>query len=200
LSVNQEQEACMGLSHKALKLLTKNFCGRTAALCVSGLLATALSGCIRSNAPILTDAKPILGEQGQIHSYVLHDGGAHDPVVLNFRWNGSRYLLRGRSEGIHDFTAYPYEGRDLIVQSTSVRLPHRTEYGLARRLAEGVYLMMAIDETDADEATREKFCTKTRDTACGVTTPEQLFVFARATAAKLPDRAGLAVIVPTRAR
>jgi hypothetical protein len=190
----------MGTSHNILTLLENIFRGQAAALCVSGLLAATLAGCIRSNAPILTDAKPVLGQQGQIHSYVLHDGGAHDPVVLNFRWNGSRYLVRGRSEGIRDFTAYPYEGRDLIVQSTSARPPHHTEYGLARRLAEGVYLMMAIDETDADDATRAKFCTKTKETSCGVTTPEQLFVFARATAAKLPERAGLAVIVPTGAR
>lgn len=174
--------------------------GRWAALlCLSGLVA-GLGGCIRSNAPILTDAKPVLGEQGQIHSYEIRDGGARDPTVLNYRWNGSRYLFRGRSEGIRDFTVYPYEGRDLIVQTTATKPPHATEYALARRLTEGVYLMVPIDESDADEATREKFCTKTQDTACGVTTPEQLFVFARATAAQMKDRGGVAVIVPGGAR
>src|SRR5581483_10696183 len=114
----------MGLRITLLNLL-KNICrGRAAWVCAGALAAAGLSGCVRSNAPILTDAKPVLGQQGQIHSYVLHDGGAHDPEVMNFRWNGSRYLVRGRAEDIRDFTVYPYESRDLIVQSTAVRPPH----------------------------------------------------------------------------
>jgi hypothetical protein len=161
-----------------------------------GLAALALSGCISSSAPVLSDPKPVLGERGLIHVFTLSQGAAHDPSVLSFQWSGSRYLLRGKSISFSDFTAYPYEGRDSIVQGTTQRAPHRVEYGLARRLAEGVYLLVPINEDDADEPTREKFCTKTQDVSCRIATPEQLFVFARASADKPVEGGGLAVVVP----
>ena len=160
-----------------------------------GLAAIALNGCISSPSPILSDPKPVLGERGLIHVYTLSDGAAHDPGIVSFQWSGGRYLLRGKSVGFSDFTAYPYEGRDWIVQGTTQRAPIRIEYGLARRLADGTYLLVAINEDDADEPTREKFCTKTQDASCRIATPEQLFVFARATADKPIEGGGLAVVV-----
>jgi hypothetical protein len=177
----------------------QHFLGRFSA---AALGSVALAGCISSGGPILTDAKPVLGPQGEIHLYTVADGGARDPSVVSFRWNGSRYLFRGRgrAQDVSDFTVHPYEGRDLIVQSTAARAPRPTEYALARRLTEGAYLIVPIDENDADEATRAKFCTKTQDAACRVTTPEQLFVFAKATAAKVPESGGLAVVLPSGRR
>ncbi len=111
--------------------------------------AIALTGCISSTGPVLSDAKPVLGERGLIHAYTLSQGAAHDPEVVSFQWSGSRYLVRGKSIGYSEFTAHPYEGRDWIVQGTTQRAPHRIEYGLARKLAEGVYQLVAIDENDA---------------------------------------------------
>ena len=162
---------------------------------VAGL---ALTGCISSTAPVLSDAKPVLGERGVIHVFALSEGAAHEPGVVSFQWSGSRYLVRGKPIGFSDFTAYPYEGRDWIVQGTTQRAPQRVEYGLARRLADGVYLLVPINEDDADPPTREKFCTKTQDASCRIATPEQLFVFARATADKPLEGGGLAVVVPGR--
>ena len=133
--------------------------------------ALALSGCISSTAPILTDAKPELGERGVIHVFTLADGAAHDPGLVSFQWSGSRYLVRGKSLGFSDFTAHAYEGRDWILQGTTQRAPVRIEYGLARRLAEGVYLLVPINEDDADEASRQKFCTRTQDASCRVASP-----------------------------
>jgi hypothetical protein len=159
--------------------------------------ALALSGCISSTAPVLSDAKPVLGERGLIHVFTLSQGAAHDPGVLSFQWSGSRYLVRGKSIGFSDFTAYPYEGRDWIVQGTTQRAPRQIEYGLARRLADGTYLLVAINEDDADAAAREKFCTKTQDASCRIASPEQLFVFARATADKPVEGGGLAVVLPS---
>ena len=57
-------------------------------------------------------------------------------------------------------------------------------------------MLLPINEDDVDAATREKFCTKTQDAACRIATPEQLFVFARATADKTPEDGGLAVVIP----
>jgi len=86
------------------------------------------------------------------------------------------------------------------VQIRGVRAPWPTEFALARRLAERVYLLIAINEDDADEVTRDRFCGKTQDASCRISTPEQLFVFARATAAKDEESGGIAVIVPSEQR
>ena len=161
------------------------------------LAALALAGCVSSTAPVLSDAKPVLGERGLIHVFTLSQGAARDPGVVSFQWTGSRYLVRGKATGFSDFTAHPFEGRDWIVQGTTQRAPSRIEYGLARRLADGTYLLVPINEEDADQPTREKFCTKTQDAACRIATPEQLFVLARASADKPVEGGALAVVVPT---
>jgi hypothetical protein len=184
----------------ALNLLVKINQGRYGFLAPANaaLAALALSGCISSTGPVLSDAKPVLGERGLIHVFTLSQGGASDPGVVSFQWSGSRYLVRGKSIGYSEFTAYPYEGRDWIVQGITQRAPSHVEYGLARKLANGVYLLVDINEDDADEPTREKFCTKTQVASCRIATPEQLFVFARASADKPLESGGLAVVVPDR--
>jgi hypothetical protein len=162
--------------------------------------ALALAGCISATGPILSDAKALLGERAELHLYSLRDGTAHDPAIATIRWSGGRYVVSGRSPGISDFTVHPYEGRDLIVQATAARPPHTVEFALARRVADGTYLIFALDEAAVDDPTRAKFCSVTQDAACRVTTPEQLFVFARATADAVPDHGGLAIIVAPKAR
>ena len=185
-----------------LKIL--NFIGnfyRTGRACLAPAAAAiaplALAGCISSTAPILTDASPVLGERGQIHVYTLADGVARDPRIITYQWNGSRYLVRGKSIGIADFTLHPYEGRDFVIETTSQRVPHVIEYGLARRLADATYLLVPLNEDDADSATRDMFCTKTADAACRVATTEQIFAFARASADKPIEGGGLAVVLAT---
>jgi len=86
------------------------------------------------------------------------------------------------------------------VQARTQRSLRPYFYALARKLADGVYLLTPIDPNDADEAARERFCIKTRDAPCRIETPEQLFVFARATAAKETHEGKLAVLVRTGKR
>jgi hypothetical protein len=160
------------------------------------LACCALAGCITSTGPILGDAKALLGERIEVHAFTPARDGAREHSTAIFEWSGSRYVPRPASSDFTDFTIHPYEGRDLIVQSQANRTGSRTEYGLARRVAEGVYLIIPITEEDADEPTRERFCTKTQDASCLITTPEQLFVFARATAARDEDSGSIAVVVP----
>jgi hypothetical protein len=155
----------------------------------------ALGGCISSTATILTDANPVLGDRGQIHVYTLAGGVARDPGIITYQWNGSRYLVRGKPVGITDFTLYPYEGRDFVIQTTSQRAPHMIGYGLARRLADATYLLVPLNEDDADSTTRNMFCTKTLEAPCRVATTEQIFAFARATADKPIEGGGLAVVL-----
>ena len=156
-------------------------------------LALGLTGCITATAPILGDARAILGERIQVHAFTTPRNGTRDYSTGTFEWSGSRYVRR--SGDFTDFTIHPYEGRDLIIQSRTSRGSTMIEFSLARRIAEGVYLIIPIQEEDADEPTRERFCTKTQGSSCRISTPEQLFVFARATAARDEDSGALAVVV-----
>jgi hypothetical protein len=168
-------------------------CGQKLALLLAALAPTA---CIQSTAPILPDAKPVFGESVRLHLYSLYDGGAHKPEVVTFRWNGARYVIpRWRLSDLAGFTLHDFEGSDAIVQSFSAKGEKAVEYALAHKLADGTYLINAIEENDADEATRAAHCTKTKFSACRIETRDQLFAFARATVAKAHQRGGLAVVV-----
>jgi hypothetical protein len=158
------------------------------------ICAAATSGCVSSTEPILGDARAILGAGGQWHIYETKEGAAHSHRSYGFQWDGRRYTVRGRAE-IRDFTVHPYEGRDLIVQARTTRTPRPYRYALARKLADGVYQVVPIDAEDSDEAARGRFCIQTRDEACRIQTPEQLFVFARATAGKDQEGGTIAVLV-----
>jgi hypothetical protein len=167
----------------------------------SHILAVAgfalLAGCIDSTAPILTDSQPLLGPRPHLQLYALRDGAAHEPSEETFRWRDSRYVsTRGKASDFGDFTLHAYEGTDVIVQN--VRSGHAAEYAIARKLADGTFLVIAIDENDADEATRTKFCSTNANTACRVATREAVLAFAHATAAKPHATGGLAVLIADR--
>jgi hypothetical protein len=157
------------------------------------LLAFTLTGCITATGPILGDAKAILGERIQVHAFTPTQNGTREHSTGTFEWSGSRYISRSRD--FTDFTIHPYEGRDLIIQSQTSRGSTTLHFGLARRIAEGVYLIIPIQEENADEPARERFCTKTQGADCRISTPEQLFVFARATAARDEDNGAVVVVV-----
>src|SRR5258707_12988078 len=150
-----------------------------------------LAGCISSNGPMLTDGQPLLGKEPHLRFYVLRDGTVHEPSAETFRWQDGRYVpIGGSAKDIGPFTLHAFEGSDLIVQSLRAGKP--VEYGIARKLADGAYLLVAIDEDDADAATRSKFCDMPPGTACRVKSREAVLALARATAAKPHAGGGLA--------
>jgi len=175
--------------------MNQNRPGKSLAPLLALLLCLGAGACVNSTEPILSDGKGILGDGGQLHLYDVQEGGNRNPRTYQFQWAGRRYAARGRPAEVSDFTVHPYEGRDLIVQARTQRPLRPYFYALARKLADGVYLLTPIDSNDADEATRNRFCIKTRDAPCRIETPEQLFVFARATAAKESEQGKLAVLV-----
>jgi hypothetical protein len=153
-----------------------------------------LTGCISSNGPILTDGQPLLGKEPRLRFYVLRDGTLREPTAETFRWQDGRYIpIGGSAKDIGPFTLHVFEGTDLIVQS--IRAGKPVEYGIARKLADGVYLLAAVDESDADEATQNKFCEKAAAVACRVTNREAVLAFVRATAAKPHAGGGLALLM-----
>ena len=161
---------------------------------LAALCALALSGCIDSSGPILTDSQPALGPRLNLQLYALRDGHAFNPEQARFAWDGKFYAQSGI--GMNDvsrFTVHPFEGGDYIVQALSTRHPEHTEYALMHPLVEGVYQVIAIDEDDADAATRAVNCKHPGGAACRIETRGQLFTFARATAAKRNTGGGLAI-------
>lgn len=159
-----------------------------------------LSGCIDSSGPILTDSQQIFGPKLRVQLYSLRGGYAHDPEQAVFVWNGALYSHAGGGmREVSAFSVHPFEGGDYIIQSVPSRRAGITEYAVMRRLAEGVFLVVPVDEDDADEPTRAAFCGKgdAKDTSsCRIATREQLFAFARATAARRKQDGGLALLLP----
>ncbi len=155
---------------------------------------TLLAGCIDSAEPLLTDAQPLLGEQLNLQLYAMRKNTVYDPAMANFVWQNGRYARTGGTDtSIHDFTLHPFRGSDLIAQEIHPGAP--VNYAILRKLAEGTYLVSVIDESDANSATRKKFCNNRRRLGCTVTTREAVLAFAGASAAKRPSTGGLVLLL-----
>jgi hypothetical protein len=162
-----------------------------------GLATLLLAGCVDSAAPILTDSRPVLGERLQLKLYSLKDGRiADDGEAAVFNWDGQRYAhVSGALNDYAAFTVHPFENGLYIVQTIPVDRARSIEYALMRPipLVQGAYVVVVIDEEDADAATRKANCAPSSQFACRVSTREQLFTLARATAAHPRNHAGLAI-------
>jgi len=156
--------------------------------------ALTLAGCIYSTKPILSDPQPLLGQRLQLQLYTLRGGFAHEPEGATFVWNGKVYaFVGGNAKGMNDFTLHPFEGGDYIAQSVPAGDKKNFEYALVRKLSDGVYHVVAVDEEDADAAARTANCVEADKYSCAIKTREALMLFARATAAKKKDDGGLAI-------
>ena len=164
------------------------------------LVSILISACVDSVGPILPDAQPEFGPRLKLQFYGLRNGFAREPEQANFTWNGALYVHAGG--GMKDFSGFsvhPFDNGDFIIQEVPAKRPRITEYGLLHKIADGAYLVVAIDEDDADEPTRTAYCGK-GDTAnpspCRIETREQLFAFVRATAARQKTDGGLVLRLP----
>jgi hypothetical protein len=153
-----------------------------------------LTGCIESAEPLLPDARPLLGERLNVQLYALRENAVYDPATANFVWQNGHYARTGGTDtSIHDFTLHAFRGPDLIAQEVHAGAP--VSYAILRKLAEGAYLVFVIDETDADKATRKRFCSKRPGSGCTVTTRQAVLAFARASAAKRRSVGGLVLLL-----
>ena len=161
------------------------------------LCAPSLSGCIDSSSPILADAEPVFGPQLRLQLFSLRKGYAHDPQQASYRWNGAIYAhSSGGMKDVTAFSVHPFEDGDYIVQAVPAKRVSITDYALLHKVAEGVYQVIPIDEDDADQVTRTTFCKKIDKSSCRIETRDQLFAFARATAARRKDDGGLVIRLP----
>ena len=161
----------------------------------------ALAGCIDSSEPILTDSQQAFGARLRVQLYTLKDGYAHDPQEALFVWRDGRYAhAAGAMREVSALSVHPFEGGDYIIQEQPRKRPSIREYALAHKLAGGVFQVLAIDEDNADEHTRAAFCgkgTAQEPATCRIKTRDQLFAFARATAARKSQDGGLALLLPS---
>jgi hypothetical protein len=159
----------------------------------AGLL---LAGCVSSTDPLMTGAEPVLGPTVRAQFYDISGERADGPQLGMFRWEGGEYRALNKEElGIASFTIYPLAGNDFIIQSRSAKAESKhIEYGLARKIANSVYVIGDIDEDAVDEATRKKLC-PAGQYICQVANRDDLLVLARASAAKPELKGSLAILV-----
>lgn len=160
-----------------------------------------LSGCIDSASPILSDSQPLFGQRARFQLYGMRKGIAVDPEQVTFAWNGARYAHAGGGlKDVSAFSVHPFEAGDFIIQSVPTNRARITEYAVLHKLVDGVYQVIVIDEADADEPTRTAYCSKgeKNDRSCQIATRDQLFAFARATAARRRDDSGLVIRLPDK--
>jgi hypothetical protein len=164
-----------------------------------GMLAVvatvSLSACVESKNPLVTDAKPLVGQQFEVHLYEdfveKKASGFHSAV---YQWKNGQYVrASGLVRDVKHFVAEPLTGDDFIIQSSDDRDNYL--YWIGRRLTPGVYMIFGIDEKDADDATRKAICGDRQDDICMVTNHQQLATMARASAAKPPRNPALGVLL-----
>jgi hypothetical protein len=164
---------------------------------LAGLCALSLSACIDSTDPILPDSQAILGPVLRLQLFSLRKGFAYEPEQVTYKWNGALYTHAGGGmTDVGAFSVHPFEAGDDIIETIPSKPGKKTEYALLHKIASGAYLVIAIDEADADEQTRSTFCKHPDGAGCRIETREQLFAFARATAARQKDEGGLAIRLP----
>lgn len=156
------------------------------------LCALALAGCVDSSGPLLSDAQPVLGEQVRLQFYSLRKGTADEPEQATYKWDRGAYQRTGGGMAdIDSFSVHPLARDTFVVQSAAAKRPGMFEYAVARRLVDGVYQVIAIDEADAGRVTRARFCRRASDSSCRIQTRNQLYAFARATAERRRGQGGL---------
>lgn len=160
----------------------------------AALLAMSLSGCIDSAGPVLRDAQPLFGERLHLQFYTLRKGFAEEPEQATFKWDGARYAhADGAMSDVSAFTVHPLKDGVFIIQSVPANHPKIVEYAVMHKLTTGVYQVIGIDEDDAGARARAANCKRVEDSRCRVETREQLYVFARATAARRKGEGGLVI-------
>ena len=170
---------------------------RLIALASAVAAALVLSGCVESQAPLITDAKPLLGRQFDVHLYEdFVEGKATDFHTANYYWRDGEYVRgSGAARDAKRFVAQSLAANDFLLQSSDDR-NKPFHYWIGRKLAVGVYMIFPLDETDADDATRIAICGKDRpDGFCSIESYDQLLTLARATAAKPVRKAALGVVL-----
>ncbi len=160
-------------------------------------LALALSGCIQSPVSLITDAKPLAGELFEAHFYQnFVEGKAEDVHKAVYHWKNGRYMrVGGPANGVRSFAAIPLNGTDFVIEGKGDSEGNYA-YWMARKIVDGVFLIVPINEDDADEITRANACTPSSLSGfCVVKGKEELMSVAKAVASKPMRNPTLGVLI-----
>ena len=173
---------------------TSRFLARTA-LAAFASAALTLTACVESGTPIVKNAKPLLGQQFNVHLYEdFSEGKPKNFHAAAYRWaNGEYVRASGLGSDAKRFAAEPLAANDFVIQSTDEN-GKRFVFWIGRKLHDGTYLVFPLDMADADDATRKSVCGSDQD-VCRISTHEQLVIMARATAAKPPRDPVLSIVL-----
>ena len=174
--------------------VTSRFLPR-ATLTVLTSAALALTACVELDAPLISNAKPLLGQEFRVHLYDdFSEGKPKDFHAAAYRWvNGEYVRASGLGSDAKRFVAEPVAAKDFVIQSTDEN-SKRFVFWIGRKLHDGAYLVFPLDMADADDATRKRVCGDQVD-VCRISSHEQLLVMARATAAKQPSDPVLSIVL-----
>ena len=121
---------------------------------------------------------------------------AYDPEQVTFTWNGTRYARTGGGlRNVSAFSVHPFEGGDFIVADRAGAAACAcTEYALLHQLdRRRLSRSSSSTKTMPTKRPASPIAPKRETIACRVDTREQLFAFARATAARKKNDGGLAI-------
>jgi hypothetical protein len=164
------------------------------------LVAVFTAGCVRSEKRLLTGARASMGESFEAHFFEnFVDGKASIMHTAYYRWTDGQYVLvRGSNHRVLSFTSIALDNENYAVEGT---VKENTEYNywVARKVVDGVFLIVPVNEADADDATRAAACTgKQVDGFCFVENQQDLIKLAKATASKALRDPTLGVLVLRR--
>jgi hypothetical protein len=148
------------------------------------LTAFALAACVQSKTPLLTGGKPLLGEQFQLNLYEdFTDGKADSVKTAVFRWSASHYALVSGDppSGVKSFVAEPLDADTFLIEASDDKV---YAYLLGRKLAEGTYRILPVDEKYLDKTTQTRTCVTQDSETCTVATRQQLDTFVHASIGK----------------
>jgi hypothetical protein len=133
---------------------------------------------------LLTGTKPVLGEQFQLNLFEdFTDGKAISVKTAVFRWSATRYALVNGDppSGVKSFVAEPLDAETFLIEASDDKV---YAYLLGRKLAEGTYRILPVDEKYLDKAVQTRTCATLNSEACTVATRQQLDTFVRASIGK----------------
>ena len=151
---------------------------------LAALFAIPLTDHIDSSAPILAESRPVRGPEPKAQLYASRKAYATEPERADYTWN--RELNAHTGGDVHVFSVHP--ANDYIVQTVQ-----KTEHSLLRKFAKGVYLVVVVDDADANEATRAAYCKYVERSSRRIEPAEHPFTYTLATPARQKDEGSLAI-------
>ncbi len=168
---------------------------------VVALLAGGLGSCVISDKPLIVGSKPFLGERFDAVLFEdFTDGAGYSSQKVGYRWMDGLYV-RGSAPGkrMVKFAAEPLAGADLLIERTqddaAAGQAKLFTYFIARKVADGAYLVVPLNENDLSPNERDGICGKDQPEGfCAIKDHDQLLTSARATAGKTLRNPSVAVL------